>query len=160
MSPVERIVLLEANLSRQLQWIASADAKSNFIFTISIAMLGVLAAVAPTDTTIWDFWPAVASALALMLIVGAIFCAAHTVFPRTDGPENSLIYCGGIAKAGLKDFRNRISCVSHVDYAEDLIVQCFTNASIANKKFCWVKRGLSFLYASAVPWALATWYLY
>ena len=160
MAPEEKISILEANLSRQLQWIGSADAKSNFIFTLSVAMLGLLAAVAPADMRASSFFPAVASVATVILISGAIFCAAHTVFPRTDGPVSSLIYCGSIADCGIKDFRNRISVLQHADYSDDLTVQCFRNALIANEKFLRVKRGLFFLYASALPWALATWLLY
>ena len=160
MAPEEKIAFLEANLSRQLQWIASADSKSNFIFTISIAMLGLLAAVAPSSADAWSFWPALACAITILLITSAIFCAAHAVFPRTDGPVSSLIYCGSIADGGMKDFRDRIDTVTHSDYSDDLAVQCFRNASIASEKFRWVKHGLCFLYASAGPWALATWLLY
>lgn len=160
MAPEEKIALLEANLSRQLQWVASADSKSNFIFTISIAMLGLLAAVAPSSAHAWSFWPALACAVTILLITGAIFCAAHTVFPRTDGPVSSLIYCGSIADTGMKDFRKRVNSAAQSDYSDDLTVQCFRNACIASEKFRWVKRGLSFLYASAAPWALSTWLLY
>lgn len=160
MAPEEKIALLEANLSRQLQWIASADSKSNFIFTISLAMLGLLAAVAPSRVDAWNFWSALTCTTTIVLITGSIFCAAHTVFPRTDGPVSSLIYCGSIDDAGMKDFRDRMNGIAHSNYSDDLTVQCFRNASIASKKFRWVKRGLLFLYASAGPWALATWFLY
>jgi len=60
----------------------------------------------------------------------------------------------------MKDFRDRMNGIAHSNYSDDLTVQCFRNASIASKKFRWVKRGLLFLYASAGPWALATWFLY
>ena len=160
MAPEEKLSILEANLSRQLQWIGSADSKSNFIFTISIAMLGLLAAVAPANVAAWSFFPALFSVATITLVSGAVFCAAHTVFPRTDGPVSSLIYCGSIADCGIKDFRDRINALQSAEYIDDLTVQCFRNASIANEKFRWVKRGMSFLYASALPWALATWLLY
>lgn len=156
----ERIAILEANLTRQIQWIASADSKSNFIFTISIAMLGLLAAIAPATTNGWTPWPALACLISVVLIAGAIFCAAHTVFPRTIGPASSLIYCGSIVDCGVKDFRHRMHAIEYEGYSDDLTIQCFTNASIASKKFEWVKRGLFLLYASSGPWVFAMWLLY
>ena len=156
----EKITILEANLSRQLQWIASADSKSNFIFTISIAMLGLLAAIAPATPNSWSFWPALVCVIAVVLIAGAIFCAAHTVFPRTDGPVSSLIYCGSIVDRGIKDFRDSMRSIEYADYSDDLTIQCFRNASIAADKFLWIKRGLILLYASSAPWVCATWLLY
>jgi hypothetical protein len=156
----EKITILEANLARQLQWITSADSKSNFIFTISIAMLGILAAIAPDTASSLGFWSAFVCAVAVALIAGAIFCAAHTVFPRTDGPVSSLIYCRSIADCGIKDFRDRMNSVQYPDYTDDLIIQCFRNASIASVKFTWVKRGLICLYASSGPWACVTWLFY
>jgi len=155
-----KIAILEANLARQLQWIASADSKSNFIFTLSIAMLGLLAAIAPSTPSSWSLWPALACLIAVLLIAAAIFCAAHTVFPRTDGPVSSLIYCGSIVDCGVKDFRDRMRSIEAAEYSDDLTIQCFRNASIAADKFLWVKRGLLFLYASSAPWVCATWLLY
>ncbi len=159
-TPEAQISILEANLARQLQWIGAADAKSNFIFTVSVAMMGVLAAVAPKIAVQWSPWQVVFCSLAVASICATIICAANAVFPRTEGPIRSVIYCGSIAGIDLKRFRERIGEMALPEYADDLMVQCYRNAAIANRKFAWVKRGLSVLYVSAIPWVLATWLLY
>lgn len=156
----ERIAILEANLARQLQWIAWSDTKSAFIFTVTAAMVGLLAAVSPADIDLWTTPQAVSASFTIAAAAGAFISLSLATFPRTDGPKGSLIYCGGIAQRDQAQFRNEILAVSVECYAEDLAAQCHRNSVIALEKFKWVQRAMIALYLAIGPWAFAVWLLY
>ena len=156
----ERMALLEANLTRQLQWIAWSDTKSGFIFTVTAAMVGLLAAVSPADITLWTTPQAIFATFTVAPAAAAFIFLSFATFPRTDGPKGSLIYCGGIAQRDLGQFRKEILAASAEGYAEDLVAQCHRNSVIACEKFKWVQRAMIALYLTIGPWALAVWLLY
>ena len=160
MQDEDLIPFLETNLSRQLHWIASADAKVAFVFTLATAMLGVLAAVAPSGSECWSQTFAVLTLIAAVLETVALTFASFAAFPRIKGPTGSLIYCGGIAERTHDQFGDALRDMSSASYAADLASQCHRNAEIATAKFLWVHRALRCLYASVVPWALSLWGLY
>ena len=154
------VPVLETNLSRQLHWISAADSKTAFAFTLATVMLGVLAAVAPDDAEAWDKAPAIFASLAAALGVASLLSATFATFPRTKGPKDSLIYCGGIAERTLDQFRESVGTMTTDSYVSDLVAQCHRNAEIATAKLLWVQRALLCLYLSVPPWALALWLLY
>ncbi len=160
MEDKDRIALLEANLSRQLQWISWSDAKSAFIFTLAAAMVGLLAAVAPNDTAEWTTGQAVSASFAVAAAAAAIIFLSLAAFPRTDGPKGSLVYCGGVSQCEQSQFCVDIIGVSTQDYAADLAAQCHRNAVIACEKFKWIQRALIALYLAVAPWTIAVWLLY
>lgn len=154
------IPFLETNLSRQLHWIGSADAKVAFVFTLATAMLGVLAALVSSNQDSWSKTSAALSLITLGLEGIALLFASFAAFPRTKGPTGSLVYCGGIAKRTHEEFRDALGEMSNGSYASDLVSQCHRNAEIAFAKFLWVNRALKWLYASVPLWALSVWMLY
>ena len=156
----ELVPILEANLARQLHWIASADSKAAFAFTLTTAMLGILAAIAPRDSSAWAVAPAIFTSFAVALGVAALLFLSFAALPRTEGPKGSLIFCGGISQRSAAQFKEAIFAVTPDTYAADLAVQCHRNAEIATTKFAWIQRALFCLYLSVVPWALALWLLY
>lgn len=156
----DRIALLEANLARQLQWIGWSDTKSAFIFSLTAAMIGLLAAVAPGGTAEWTTPQAVSASFAVAAAAAAFIFLSLAAFPRTDGPKGSLVYCGGVSQREQSQFCADISAVSAQDYAADLAAQCHRNAVIACAKFKWIKRALIALYLAVGPWAIAVWLLY
>ena len=160
MQDKDLIPFLETNLSRQLHWIASADAKVAFVFTLATAMLGVLAAVAPSGPEGWSETSAVLTSIAAVLEAVALAFASLAAFPRIKGPTDSLIYCGGIAERTHDQFGDALCDMSSASYTADLVSQCHRNAEIATAKFLWVQRALRCLYASVAPWTLSLWVLY
>jgi hypothetical protein len=160
MQPKERIPLLEANLARQLQWISWSDAKSGFIFTLTAAMAGLLAAVAPEGAAEWSTPQAVSASVATAACAAALLCLFLAAFPRTNGPRGSMVYCGGIAERDEAAFCDEVLAMPDADYARDLAQQCHRNAAIACEKFKWVQRALIALYLAVAPWAVALWLLY
>ena len=156
----ELVPLLETNLARQLHWISSADTKAAFVFTLTTAMLGLLAAIAPRTTSAWTIAPAVFASFAGALGAAALLFVSFASFPRTKGPKRSLIYCAGIAQRSADQFKEGIYGLSVDAYTADLAAQCHRNAEIATRKFAWIQRALFCLYLSVPPWALALWLLY
>lgn len=160
MSDIDQVDFLEANLARQLGWIAAADSKVSFVFAIDTAMLGVLAAVSPTTGSAWGVAPAICAAFAVALGLATLLFLCFASFPRTKGPKSSLVYCGGIAQRDANQFRDAVARLSLESYATDLAAQCHRNAEIASRKFIWVQRALVSLYLSVLPWGVAILLLY
>jgi hypothetical protein len=156
----ERISFLEANLSRQLIWISAADSKASFVFAITTAMLGVLAAIAPKTVGGWTTAAAIFASFAVVLAGATLLFLSIASFPRTKGPKGSLIYCGGISQKDVVQFSEAVCELSPQSYLDDLCSQCHRNAEIADRKFAWVQRALIALYLSVIPWALALYLLY
>lgn len=156
----EQILFLETNLGRQLLWIAAADTKAAFAFTVNTAMLGVLAAVAPKSAATWTIAPAIFASFAVALGLASLIFLSFASFPRTQGPKGSLIFCGGIAQRNLEQFKQAVTSLTAGAYIDDLVAQCHRNAEIAICKFSWIQRALLCLYLSVTPWALALFLLY
>ncbi len=154
------VPILETNLSGQLHWISSADRKAAFAFTLTTAMLGLLAAIAPRTMHAWTIAPAIFASFAGALGVAALLFVSLASFPRTEGPKGSLVYCGGIAQRTAEQFKDAVCALSIEAYVADLAAQCHRNAEIAAGKFLWIQRALLCLYLSVPPWALAVWLLY
>ncbi len=149
-----------ANLTRQVEWVKQADAKANFAFAFNMAMLGMLAAVAPKTLSGWSPAPGLFSVLATLLFAYSLVCIGIALFPRTWGPDSSLVYFGGISKHTIDDFREAACALTEDAYLQDLCDQCYRNAEIATTKFKWVQRAIFTLYIAALPWLLAIWLLY
>ena len=150
---------LEQNLSRQITWIAAADAKTSFVFGFATAMLGLLAAAAPTYGK-WTVAGVAWSIGAAALLLCSLGNLALAVIPRTVGPKLSNIFFGGISTRSIDSFRVDLISLDHEGYLEDLIQQVHINAQIAAAKFTWVKRATIFLFLSLGPWVVATYFLF
>lgn len=151
---------LETTLARQLSWIQAADTRVGFILPLATSMLGVIAVLIPKDTCNWELLPvAFALAASLSLTVSLIFIA-FTSFPRATGPEGSLIFFGGIASLKLTEYQTKINQLSLEGYRSDLIAQCHRNAQIAERKYFWVKKSMTCIFISLLPWAVAIFMLF
>lgn len=156
---MDRTSTLNSILSRQLGWIAAADAKSSFIFPVAAAMLGLLAALAP-DKDSWTISAAIFSSLATLLLALSIIFCALAAFPRTKGPRGSNIYCDGIASKDVDQYLKEIKSLTDDSYNADLTRQCHVNATIASAKFKWIKFALGAIFAAAAPWVMSVYLLY
>lgn len=151
--------MLQWKLERLLYWIRIAEVRMTIILPLSTAMLSVVAVLAPKSGS-WTVAAGIFAALACLLIIASIICAAISSFPRTKGPKGSLVYFGGIDSRGLEQYKKDINSLEEEHYINDLMAQCHINAQIAQKKFLWIKNALGCLFASIVPWSIAVYLLY
>ncbi len=150
---------LQYVLDKQLGWIASADARLSLVLPLSTAMLGSLAVFAPKPNA-WNLAAGLPAALAtLFLCLSIIFCAL-ACFPRTSGTDGSMIFFEGIRSRSVEEFASAAHSTEATAFANDLLEQCHINAEIASSKFRWVKRSITSLLISMLPWAITIYELY
>lgn len=153
------IDVLESELTRLLEWVRAAESRLAFVLPLSTAMLGALAVFVPSNF-VWSVFLAIVSFVAALFLVLSIIFAAIASFPRTTGPEGSLIYFGGIDDLGLERFSSAIASLTRDEYVNDLITQCHRNAQIAQRKYVWVQRAMACLFISSSPWLISLFFLY
>jgi hypothetical protein len=156
---MEKITTLESILSRQLSWINSADSRTSLVLPLATAMLGALAAAAPSSNS-WAVSSAIFSALAVLLLFSSILFCGLSAFPRTEGPKGSILFFDGIASIEQDQYVSKIQEMDESSYLIDLAKQSHVNAQIASIKFKWIKRGMAALLAATIPWSLAIYLIY
>lgn len=149
----------EACLSRQLEWIRSVDSKTPTIIGLCLAMLAVIAAIAPptceANTLDWLF--TVASSAPL--VASLVYCCLATR-PITKGPSGSLIYFGGIADLQSEVYSRLVMQRRCSEYLNDLNLQCHRNAQIASIKFAAVRKATTWMLVSAPIWLATIYHLH
>jgi hypothetical protein len=150
---------LEKILSRNLGWIAAADAKVGPALAISTAMPGTLAAFFGTSTNPGLF-PLAFLALAVLFLLASIVFLGTAIFPRVKGPINSVIFFGGISVLPRDRYIRKIESLTENELYRDLAEQCHRNAQIASAKYQSVRRAMACLLASIAPWIVALWQLW
>lgn len=153
MTENEKIQFLEKSLERLLVWIERANSITNFLFTISTAMLGVLVVTIPALSKLSTF-SVIFLIISSGLLIICLFFSSLVNFPRTKGPAESNIFFGSISKEGAKEYRTKIINLTHEKYISDLINQCYRNSEIADIKYRWLKRSIATLYISSIPWII------
>lgn len=121
---------------------------------IATAMLGVLAAISPAPDTLTGgslLWIVLGGA---PLAASVALCALATS-PQTTGPENSMIYFGGIVQRPFPRYAEDALTTKDGDYFSDLVAQSYRNAEIAAAKYKYVRRALHWLIASVPTWLAA-----
>jgi len=142
---------LEKNLDRQLYWVQAADSKVAPLFAINLAMLGLLAALFKENTS-WSAWEILFSAAATLPLLLSVLTVLLVLFPRLDGPKESSIFFGGIAKQDADSFNKRQLTLSKKDYCKDLLSQTYRNAEIANQKYGNLKKAYILTVISIPGW--------
>ncbi|MDY7031864.1 MAG: DUF5706 domain-containing protein [Thermodesulfobacteriota bacterium] len=159
MKDEEKILFLENNLTRLLSEIHAAEARVRTLSAISIAMLGVLAALAPVKepSTILGltFW-----SMASLFLVGSLLMTTFASFPRTKVHRDSIIYFRGICTKDMKEYINDVKKFTMEEYIDDLTRQCHRSARIATRKFVWLQRAMMAIYLCILPWAGAIYIFY
>lgn len=155
-----RIETLERLLDRQLAWVAAANDRIATPLSLSTAMLGVIAALAPTKAAEWTLLQGLLSALAGLGLLSCLACCALAIFPRTAAPHDSLVYFGGITTRDRDAFAAEVARRTPSEHIADLGQQVHVNASIAQAKFRLVQRAILVLILSVPPWLGALSLLY
>ena len=155
----ERVRILEETLDRLLSWIGAVDSRIQTTLAVAIAMLGVIAAKAPTPSLWWS-----GAGSFFLLSFGVLLVSASmtifAVFPRLSGHHDSLIYFGSVAGLPEGTFAERSRNMTVESYLADLEHQCYRNAQIAAHKFAWVQRSMIALIFAVPTWLVAVYLLY
>jgi len=149
----------EAELTRLLDWVRAAESRIALVLPLSTAMLSALALLAPAVSK-WTVLGGTASSFAALLLILSITFAAFAFFPRTTGPEGSLIYFAGITARDLNQYEIEVRSMTSESYLVDLIRQCHRNAQIAERKYAWVQRSMASLLLATLPWLISLFILY
>lgn len=146
-TPKERLVTAQWMLERQLQWIGAADVKVGVVIAVDTAMLGGLAAAFASiqDHTIWANLFCVVT---LFIHSVGLLCSAFAVFPRLNGPPDSLLFFGKVAVYSPVEYTNKIVQVTDEVLLLDWTTQIHRNAMIAKLKHGWVKTAMVWSFAS------------
>jgi len=136
------VARMEAQLARLLDWVRAAESRLALVLSLSTAMLGALAVLAPAASE-WSVVAAIAAAFAALFLVLSIGFAALASFPRTAGPKRSLIYFGGITSRDLTQYEAEVKSMTPHQYIDDLIRQCHRNAQIAERKYAWIQSSIT-----------------
>lgn len=150
---------IEKSLQRQLEWIKTADSKVAPLYTINVAMLGLLATLIKV-TTEWNCikYSLIFSTI-IFLSISLIFLT-RTLFPRLSGPHGSLIFFGEIAKLDIEEFSEKISDQTDDEYSNDLINQVHRNSQIATEKYQAVKHAFISTLIATPSWLISIFILH
>lgn len=154
------ISILETNLARQLGWVQAADGRVSLVLPLSTAMLGLIAALVPKDICQWEVLPISFAVLSSCLLILSLIFVVFASFPRTTGPEGSLIFFAGISSNSLSEYKDKIQSLTEDGYINDLVEQSHRNAEIVTKKYYWVKKSLTCIFLSLPLWLVSIFLLY
>ncbi len=150
----ERLSFAQWILEKNLHWVSAAEVKTGVIVALNTAMLGGLAAAfgAVTERSAWANLFSVTSAACLLI---AIFCAAMSVLPRTEGPPTSFVFFGKIVKDSRADYVDSFKRADNTAFLNDCLEQIHRNAEIACDKFRWVRNAMMWSFVAVLPWVAA-----
>lgn len=149
------IDLTRDQLNRLLCFFPRVNAKISVLLSVAIAMLALLASMAPLKELQWNSRPALIAFVALALIALSLFLLYQASFPRLAGGRRSLLYFREIAKrketAFIADFNEQ----SEESYLKDLLAQVWRNSEILKQKYDYIKYSFTVLLCAFPPWLLA-----
>lgn len=155
---IERVQVAQWILDKQLGWIAAADSKVAVIVALDTAVFATLAtAYASAKAPI--AWAVLTTMSTGALLVIALACAAMSLFPRTDGPKQSLVFFGPVATESRADYTAALVAAPLDKLHDDIAAQIHRNAEIAKLKHRWVRRSMGWSFLAAAPWAVAIYLL-
>jgi hypothetical protein len=152
----ERLQVAQWILERNLQWIGAAEVKTGVIVALDTAMFGaVAAAFSATEAAERTAWSNLLSIVAAACLLAALFCAAMSVLPRTDGPPSSFVFFGTIVKRTAPDYVDAFRRADSSAFLQDCLDQIHRNAEIACDKFRWVRNATMWSFGAVLPWVAA-----
>jgi len=143
----------------QLEWIKNADSKVSPLFAIDVAMLGALVALASAKTC-WNKPSIIFTSLSTGFLLLSVIALAIVMFPRLRGPNDSILYFGGITKKKKEKFIKQIQKSNSQIYEIDLLSQAYRNAEIAKSKYVFVKIAFILTFISVPFWLISIYVLY
>lgn len=153
-----KIQSAENNLDRLLEWVSRSDSKASIILGVDTGMLGAIAALAPKISSMTTLMILTATSSLILLFLSLLFIYLGS-YPRTKGPNKSLLYFGSICKNSYREYQEEFLRQDSKEYLNDLLEQCHRNSEILNKKFQTLKWAHRFLFVGVPLW-VATIYLF
>jgi hypothetical protein len=138
-----------------LSFFLRADAKTQFLTGLVVAMLGFMASMVDLSKH-WSWMIVGLAALATGLLLAALWLLYQASYPNLEGGEQSLIYFHEIAKLREATFIERITTAAEGELANDLAAQTWRNSQILDKKFSALKMAHRLVLASVIPWLLTS----
>lgn len=154
----KRVQIAQWILDKQIAWITAADAKVAVIVALDTAVFATLA-TAYASAKSHAPWAALISLSTGILLLIALICAAMSLFPRIDGPKESLVFFGPIATEAHSDYVTALTAASLDKLHGDIAAQIHRNAEIAKLKHSWVRKSMGWSFLAALPWATAVYFL-
>ena len=151
--------VLEQTLSRQLNFISSAESKIAPIFVISTSMLAIFMALIPRASE-WNNKFIALTIFTVIPLAVSLLLLLVSIFPQLKGPKMSKIYFEGIISMGCEGFIKEMNEETEERYFEDLCRQCHRNAEIASRKYKIVRCSMISMFISVIPWLLIIYELY
>lgn len=92
--------------------------------------------------------------MSIVLLVASLLFVYRGTYPRTKGPQDSLIYFRSIAGKDLKNFKERFRACGADDHLDDVLEQVHRNSEILAIKFLQLQRAYRCLLMGVLPWAI------
>ena len=155
----ERLQIAQWLLDKQLECIASADAKVAVVITLNTAIVAILASTYATSSN--PDLPGTLLALSAGLFTFvALFCAAMSIFPRVKGSDKSLVFFGSVAENTFADYVHTFATSTVDHFVLDITAQVHRNAEIAKAKYVWVRRSIAFSFLVVPIWVSSICFLF
>jgi Family of unknown function (DUF5706) len=148
----EKVKMLESNIERLLQWNLMAESRLPFLFAIDAALMGYLVTNMPKHINSWSGWQVFFIPVTCLCLVGSVILLLSATFPRTKGPESSLIFFCAIANRSLEQYKQEITNLQLSSYLNDLIEQNHINANILKKKYDFITYSIIALFVGFICW--------
>lgn len=153
----EQLEAAERTLDRLLEWVGRSDTKFSIVLGVDTGMLGFLATSFPAGPV--PVSAIVLAGVSVALLLASLFFVYRGTYPRTKGPQDSLIYFRSIAGKDLNDFKKRFRACGADDHLDDVLEQVHRNSEILDIKFVELRRAYRCLLASVLPWAITLYLL-
>ena len=152
MARENEIEIAKVQLERILGFFASVDAKASVALGVNVAMLGLLAANAPSVKLLnpWDLF----AAPPILLIGISLYNLYHCSFPRLEGGKTSLVYFREIAERTEAKYIEEFRAETDDQHINDVLGQVWQNSKILRQKYELLRTSLVFLAWGTVAWVV------
>ena len=147
------IHLVEAQLTRVLNFFPRVDTKVAGIFTVNTGILTLSALnIEAGDLTRW--YIAVPGALLLIGLIASYTFLYKCNFPDLEGGQGSLIYFLSIKDRTESKYKSEYEAVSEDEYRADLIGQIWRNSNILAAKYKSISTAIRLTLATLIPFSI------
>lgn len=147
------LIMIEAQLSRVLNFFPRVDSKVAGLFTVNAAILTVSALnVQAGDLKLWFI--AIPGVLLLLGLIASYTFLYRCNFPDLKGGQGSLVFFSEIQKRTESKFIEEYEAVSDADYRADMLGQIWRNSNILNEKYRAIAIAIRLTLATLLPFAI------
>ena len=134
-----------------MEWVPRIDNRLATVLGVNIAVTATVLLTAP-NVNDWPGW-AITAVVSSAIIIGVSFFNLYlAVFPRTEGPGDSLTFFQSIQDLTVEEYLHNTEIESPEQYIRDLVTQTHRNSEIVAAKFRNLKWAFVFMVISLAPW--------